>query len=462
MADETRSEASEAAGPPSIESLSRKLNRTREQLKLAVEKIKALEAKEVINSDRLNSLEVQLSELLIRKGKGDGEGYESEESNDSIEGLLIGGDKNESIGVQLPGLNLSVTRKDANTLVDNVQVRTGNPPGANINQRDVHGTSQMNEVAAERQQTLDVFDDPEDDQHGIRAKVLDTSKVVHYRFEGKERDYLQWAAMMQSYLEGFNLWTYVSGERPRPPAPGDPEFQQYGVDSVNYSRWMHWKRKDADCKNILRSNVHREVLPLFTPCDSSADMWQVLKETYQMDNPQSLANLKTALDQCKMQKGQSLEVYIKNHEQLVNQHSAIGRPIGEVDRIVSFLAGLPDRFDTIKTLYMSTSGQTYRNMITGLRAYEASKFKSGDKSDKGGGQAFSAKESKPKATRSDNKTREPCKKCGFKSHATNDCKVDLSAITCLKCNKKGHTVALCKAKVVPEEASTPGRCRTTP
>ena len=69
-------------------------------------------------------------------------------------------------------------------------------------------------------------------------------------------------------------------------------------------------------------------------------MWQALKETYQMDNPQSLANMKTALDQCKMVKGQTLEVYIKNHEQLINQHAAVGKPLSEVDRVVSFLSGL--------------------------------------------------------------------------------------------------------------------------
>ena len=164
MADETRSETSEATGPPSIESLSRKLNRTREQLKVAVEKIKTLEAKEVITSNRLNSLEVQLSEMLSRKGKGDGDGYESEESNDSIEGLLLGGDKTELPGVQLPGLDLPVTKKDPNTLVDNVQARTGNHPGTNINRRNVQGTSQMSEVATERQPSPDVFDDSDHDQ----------------------------------------------------------------------------------------------------------------------------------------------------------------------------------------------------------------------------------------------------------------------------------------------------------
>ena len=111
-------------------------------------------------------------------------------------------------------------------------------------------------------------------------------------------------------------------------------------------------------------------------------MWQVLKETYQMDNPQSFANLKSALEHCKMQKSQSLEEYIKSHEQLVYQHAAVGKPILEMERIVSFLGGLPDRFDTLRTMYMSIAGLSYKNIVIGLRSFEASKLKPLERTDK--------------------------------------------------------------------------------
>ena len=178
-------------------------------------------------------------------------------------------------------------------------------------------------------------------------------------------------------------------------------------------------------------------------------MWQVLKETYQMDNPQSFANLKSALEHCKMHKGQSLEEYIKSHEQLVYQHAAVGKPISDMERVVSFLGGLPDRFDTLKTMYMSTAGLSYKNMVIGLRSFEASKLKPLERSDKGGkgAQAFAAKGPKPKSKKPFKK-KDPCIKCGFSSHRTEDCKVDLTTLTCLKCEKKGHSIYLCKAKLV--------------
>ena len=178
-------------------------------------------------------------------------------------------------------------------------------------------------------------------------------------------------------------------------------------------------------------------------------MWQVLKETYQMNNPQSFANLKSALEHCKMQKGQSLEEYVKNHEQLVYQHAAVGKPISDMERIVSFLGGLPDRFETLRTVYMSTAELSYKNMVIGLRSFEASKLKPLEKTDKGGkgAQAFAAKGTKPKSKKPFKK-KDPCTKCGFSSHRTEDCKVDLTNLTCLKCEKKGHSIYLCKAKLV--------------
>ena len=108
-------------------------------------------------------------------------------------------------------------------------------------------------------------------------------------------------------------------------------------------------------------------------------MWQVLKDHFQMSNPQALANLKSALENCRLQKGQALDAYIKNHEQLMNQLAAVRQPLSNIDRVVSFLSGLSERYDTLKTLYLNTVGLSYKDMIIGLRSFEASRAKQNDK-----------------------------------------------------------------------------------
>ena len=290
MADDTSS--TKSGSPPTIEKLTTKLASTREQLKVAVGRIVAMETREIKLIQRMDALELRLSQ--VEQGSvGDDKETKSEDSADSMKLLWTAGGQSAN-----PELTSHPDRSKEKVLA--WQVGSGRA-----------GPAEKQEEANEA--------NPLFFQHGIRAGGhLDTSKVVHFRFDGKDKDYLQWSAIMVSYLEGLELWPYVSGERQSPPGPSDPEFQRYGVDSDNYHRWTNWKRRDSVCKNILRSNVHKDLLPLFTACDTSREMWQVLKETYQMDNPQSMANLKTALDQCRMQKGQSLEVYIRNHDHLIN------------------------------------------------------------------------------------------------------------------------------------------------
>ena len=83
-----------------------------------------------------------------------------------------------------------------------------------------------------------------------------------------------------------------------------------------------------------------------------------------------------------------------------------------------------------------------------MRSYEASKGRTSDKPEKAGGQAFAAKDAKQKPKKKgDGKPREPYSKCGYRSHATADCKVDLASTVCLRCEQKGHTVAMCKVKI---------------
>ena len=84
MSDDNASVASETAGPVTTDSLSRKLGRTRQQLKAAVERIINLETREVELVKRLDAMEIRLNQIETI----DGDDAKSNESNDSIEGLL--------------------------------------------------------------------------------------------------------------------------------------------------------------------------------------------------------------------------------------------------------------------------------------------------------------------------------------------------------------------------------------
>ena len=84
MSDDNASVASEATGPVTIDSLSRKLGRTRQQLKVVVERIISLESREVDLVKRLDAMEIRLNQIEAT----DGDDVKSNESEDSIKGLL--------------------------------------------------------------------------------------------------------------------------------------------------------------------------------------------------------------------------------------------------------------------------------------------------------------------------------------------------------------------------------------
>ena len=84
-ADDTVSIASDPGAPLTIDSLSRKLGRTREQLKVAVERIISLEKRESDLVKRLDTLEIRMNQIEGARDEGDAKSIQSE---DSIKGLL--------------------------------------------------------------------------------------------------------------------------------------------------------------------------------------------------------------------------------------------------------------------------------------------------------------------------------------------------------------------------------------
>ena len=79
------------------------------------------------------------------------------------------------------------------------------------------------------------------------------------------------------------------------------------------------------------ANIAKELLYLVTPAKTAGEMWSILKDTYQITNPQAILNLKNRYQNFKMEKSMSLEMYIKQHESLVDQLRAHNQPVDEGD-----------------------------------------------------------------------------------------------------------------------------------
>ena len=166
MAEDTKSVASEWDPSWGVEQLSIKLRSTREQLKKAISKIVTLEEKDAKTQARLDKLELSVTVILSRS-----ETQLPAQDDDSLADQWQHASDDELSEKDPPPATTPHHQSPSKNNVSSVQVNTGGGdkgqqgPGPDL--------------------------DP-DIQHGIRAPVLDPSKVVHYRFDGKERDYLQW------------------------------------------------------------------------------------------------------------------------------------------------------------------------------------------------------------------------------------------------------------------------------
>ena len=90
MADDTISMASEGNSPTTNEQLARKLRSTREQLKVTIERVKDIEAREARTVSRMEALEAKMKALEDAAEAQATDDAQSEDSVDSLKNLWIG------------------------------------------------------------------------------------------------------------------------------------------------------------------------------------------------------------------------------------------------------------------------------------------------------------------------------------------------------------------------------------
>ena len=194
-------------------------------------------------------------------------------------------------------------------------------------------------------------------QHGIRAKSLDTTKVVNFKFDGS--DYLTWSTVLCSFLDANDLLPFVNGDLPKPTHPTAIEPS----DSLISQEWAVWKSKDAECRNIIMSNVSKSILSsIVTKCETACDMWNQLRTTYHLSNPQAVLNLKTEYQSHVMKRGTTLDQYIKEMDLYVEKLRSIGKVVDESDQIGQLIQGLPKEYEMLIPVFLTNRNLTYAEL----------------------------------------------------------------------------------------------------
>ena len=225
MEGDSQSVATSAGMVLTQEQLNKKLAKTRDQLKKTIDRIVVMESEELKSLERIKSLELVVSELTaqnishsqmltehtdvctrlenrllqLEEVKPD---YNSDDSADSVENHWEREPpaiKPEDLKKSLSGKSQPPERTNIHRTVPVLQTQGQGPRTdahygltTTANPASILATNlEPDEEALSEGRLSDGVRHSDEFRHGIRAKVLDTARVVHYRFEGKEKDYLQ-------------------------------------------------------------------------------------------------------------------------------------------------------------------------------------------------------------------------------------------------------------------------------
>jgi hypothetical protein len=141
-----------------------------------------------------------------------------------------------------------------------------------------------------------------------RRARLDTVKVKTFMGEG----WHLWKFKMQQYLALMDVWRNVNGKAPQPSKDAPSEDQ---MDSL---------QDDLSARNVLCNTVDDERLQLLTHCNSSAEMWKVLVDKYEVVSTANKIRLDVEINNLR-QGSKSVDAYLKELNATVDKLRGIGK-----------------------------------------------------------------------------------------------------------------------------------------
>jgi gag-polypeptide of LTR copia-type/Integrase core domain/GAG-pre-integrase domain/Zinc knuckle len=200
----------------------------------------------------------------------------------------------------------------------------------------------------------------EESMAGNRARLrerrrarLDTVKVKTFTGEG----WHLWKFKMQQYLALMDVWRNVNGEAPPPPEDAPSEDQ------------MDWLQDDLSAMNVLCNTVDDERLQLLTHCNSSAEMWKVLVDKYEVVSTANKIRLDVEFNNLR-QGSKSVDAYLKELNATVDKLRGIGKIVPDEEKMLAFLKGLNREFGVLSVMLENQTGMTFDQATASVLTHE--------------------------------------------------------------------------------------------
>ena len=150
----------------------------------------------------------------------------------------------------------------------------------------------------------------------------------------KEGNYPTWKVQVKMCLMKDDLWGIVNGTEAAPVDPSDlAKFE---------------KRKDRALATIVLS-VDPKLLYLIGDPTEPNSVYKKLQDVFQKKSWSNKLRLKKKLYNLKLAENGSMQEHLKSYVELFDALAVAGETIKDEDRVISLLASLPERYDTLVT-----------------------------------------------------------------------------------------------------------------
>lgn len=148
-------------------------------------------------------------------------------------------------------------------------------------------------------------------------------------------NYVAWKTQIQATLLGYDLWKFVDGTNPSPPA----SITHADGTTITNPALLPWFRQDRLVFGAIVGTLSQDIVPLVSHTVSSEDAWNVLAKTYANPSRGHLKQIKNTLTHI-THTNQSISAYMNSIKVCTDRLSAMGKPMDHEDITEKVLSGL--------------------------------------------------------------------------------------------------------------------------
>ncbi|QRW26084.1 integrase core domain protein [Rhizoctonia solani] len=170
-------------------------------------------------------------------------------------------------------------------------------------------------------------------------------------------NYNVWRIQMEDILTDLDLFAHVNGTKQRPNKTinvkltgrkdaNNKDLPDLEVGNEN-PEYTSWAKDDRKALSNIRLRVDGHVLTHIRSCEYSANAWQILEATYQVQGTVGLIDLRRKFFSHRMTDGEDVEEHIQRMRGWFQQINSISpNSCTEIDWITTLIASLPDSWDS--------------------------------------------------------------------------------------------------------------------